>query len=99
MGFLISVRCVREREDRYRRELEETERGVHHFHDSTTEQSGYNLATIQPTIQLIIAIKQGLRSEYCTILIDLAVTCHGGYLTCRNIVLVTCYDDLLIKGP
>jgi hypothetical protein len=24
------------------------------------EQSGYNLATIQPTIQLIIAIKQGL---------------------------------------
>jgi hypothetical protein len=27
---------------------------------STTEQSGYNLATIWPTIQLIIAIKQGL---------------------------------------
>jgi hypothetical protein len=25
-----------------------------------TEQSGYNLATIRPTIQLIIAIKQGL---------------------------------------
>jgi hypothetical protein len=24
------------------------------------EQSGYNLATIQPTIQLIITIKQGL---------------------------------------
>jgi hypothetical protein len=27
---------------------------------SATEQSGYNLATIRPTIQLIIAIKQGL---------------------------------------
>jgi hypothetical protein len=25
------------------------------------EQSGYNLATIRPTIQLIFAIKQGLR--------------------------------------
>jgi hypothetical protein len=27
------------------------------------EQSGYNLATIQPTIQLIIAIKQGLNQR------------------------------------
>jgi hypothetical protein len=27
------------------------------------EQSGYNLATIWPTIQLIITIKQGLSSE------------------------------------
>jgi hypothetical protein len=34
MVFLISVRCVREHEDRYWRELEETERGVRHFHDT-----------------------------------------------------------------
>jgi hypothetical protein len=28
------------------------------------EQSGYNLATIRPTIQLIIAIKQGLSYNF-----------------------------------
>jgi hypothetical protein len=55
------------------------------------EQSGYNLATIRPTIQLIIAIKQGLIC-YCYLGIYRALACivsilnlslyHSSSVTC-----------------
>jgi hypothetical protein len=42
-----------------------------------TEQSGYNLATIRPTIQLIIAIKQGLSDNKRYKIRYEMMTCNG----------------------
>jgi len=38
-------------------------------------------------------------SKYCRVSINSSVTCHGGYLTCRNLTLVTGHGEVLMKGP
>ena len=39
-----------------------------------------------------------MRWIYCPILINSSVTCHGGYLTCRNIACVTVSQRVLTTG-